>query len=77
MKKDSEVGSEECLLGYSRLLMKFGYLHHIMCVHLSFCFSKHFSLLPFSQKQTSPKGERAVKGNSLAEGNFQIYKHFF
>ena len=38
---------------------------------------KHFSRLPFAQKQTSAKGERAVKGNSFAGGNFSVYTHIF
>ena len=59
--------------------MKFSYLScSFVCESIYRSVSqKHFSHLPFSQKQTSLKGERAVKGNSFADRNFPIYQHFF
>lgn len=51
----------------------------VMCVRsfIVLFLKKHFSRLPFAQKQTSSQRERAVKGNSFAGGNFSVYTHIF
>lgn len=62
---------------YSRLLMTISNLSYsYVCETIYRSVSQNTSVA-FSQKQTSAKGERAVKGKPFAGGNFSVYTHIF
>jgi len=73
-KHYSEVGSEQCLFGnsQSKLQKKLSHPTLPMRIYCSVSQNTLESLL-LTQKLTSPpKGERAVKGSFLTEGNLLI-----